>query len=623
MKSPAFWISIFYLFFLLTSCSGINTGNYSETPDDQEDQDNDFQESDNTVTDDTALVEEDIDETQDLSDADIINPVCGNNEIEENEVCDGGTSLCSLLSYNYSEGMATCKNDCTGWDLSNCVKKEGTCEGDFYIKTEADLDSISECTGILGNIYFDGDELENIELPYLVEVSGNFIIGRYWNKETSKWEGNGCTNLISVSIQHLTKVGGEFWISDNPALTTITFTEIRNTGSFMICWNDILKSMKTDKLFSVDGDFWIWYNKALLTASFPILNNIPGDVFFGGNTELMNFYFPELTTAGGNFTVAQNQNLQKFEVPELKTTAHTFWIKNNNSLSSFSVPSLQNIGKDLEVCDNPRLQQILFSSLNKIDGELYVASNQKIETISMPLLKTIKKGLGIYSNKNLRSLFTKNLETVEVSFVISGNDLLEIISLTNLTTAWDRFEIGYNDSVETIDLPNLRTVNGEFRIWDNRLLQSFSAQNLKTAQRVVINGENLRSANLNSLESIERDFYLSYSKSITDIYLPSIKTIGNDLSITGCSALRSFNTPRLKIISGSLLIGGRYYSDSWEAHGNNSLSSFNLSSLEKIEENFVFMDNPELPETQIQDLLTQLNNHDGVGEEVVIEGNKE
>jgi hypothetical protein len=47
---------------------------------------------------------------------------CGNDDVEAYERCDGNSILCTYLSSSYGGGTATCKSDCSGWDLSTCVE---------------------------------------------------------------------------------------------------------------------------------------------------------------------------------------------------------------------------------------------------------------------------------------------------------------------------------------------------------------------------------------------------------------------------------------------------------------------------------------------------------------------
>ncbi|HNT27339.1 MAG TPA: hypothetical protein PKH10_04080 [bacterium] len=50
-------------------------------------------------------------------------PVCGNNEVETGEICDGGTMSCVSLGA-YIGGTAACKNDCSAWDTATCITEE-------------------------------------------------------------------------------------------------------------------------------------------------------------------------------------------------------------------------------------------------------------------------------------------------------------------------------------------------------------------------------------------------------------------------------------------------------------------------------------------------------------------
>ncbi len=49
-------------------------------------------------------------------------PFCGNGDVEAYERCDGNTISCMYLAPYYGGGTATCKSDCSGWDLNNCLE---------------------------------------------------------------------------------------------------------------------------------------------------------------------------------------------------------------------------------------------------------------------------------------------------------------------------------------------------------------------------------------------------------------------------------------------------------------------------------------------------------------------
>lgn len=46
--------------------------------------------------------------------------LCGNNNVDVGEVCDGETLPCSQIAGAEPDGNATCFKDCSGWDKSNC-----------------------------------------------------------------------------------------------------------------------------------------------------------------------------------------------------------------------------------------------------------------------------------------------------------------------------------------------------------------------------------------------------------------------------------------------------------------------------------------------------------------------
>jgi|GEM_PF-2040137 len=51
-------------------------------------------------------------------------PECGNDAVEEGEICDGGTKPCTEIDADkYSTGTANCKDDCSGFDEEVCVAK--------------------------------------------------------------------------------------------------------------------------------------------------------------------------------------------------------------------------------------------------------------------------------------------------------------------------------------------------------------------------------------------------------------------------------------------------------------------------------------------------------------------
>ncbi|HOW51161.1 MAG TPA: hypothetical protein PLV42_03835 [bacterium] len=80
---------------------------------------------DNTVTDDTvtdnAVPDDTATDNAQPTDDDVSTAVCGNSMTETGEACDGDVKDCTQIDANYTGGLAECKADCSGYDLTACT----------------------------------------------------------------------------------------------------------------------------------------------------------------------------------------------------------------------------------------------------------------------------------------------------------------------------------------------------------------------------------------------------------------------------------------------------------------------------------------------------------------------
>jgi len=103
--------------------------------------------TENKITDiDNFLLQDDNQEdsyqTQSDEDIDNTKPVCGNQKKELGEKCDNMPADCSQINHDFKPGIANCKADCSGFEMSACdlqQKKWGIASLDF--KTNYILDS--------------------------------------------------------------------------------------------------------------------------------------------------------------------------------------------------------------------------------------------------------------------------------------------------------------------------------------------------------------------------------------------------------------------------------------------------------------------------------------------------
>jgi len=83
---------------------------------------------------------------------------CGNNKVEEGEVCDGNKKACSAVDSSFTTGEATCKATCDGWDTSKCGKgsSEAECGNDTVEEGEICDGNEIDCSDIDNEKYSGG-----------------------------------------------------------------------------------------------------------------------------------------------------------------------------------------------------------------------------------------------------------------------------------------------------------------------------------------------------------------------------------------------------------------------------------------------------------------------------------
>ncbi len=102
--------------------------------------------------------------------------LCGNGVIDDGEVCDGGAIDCSALGEGFTSGIATCADDCKSWDISDCKPQCGN----------GVLEEGEECEV--------GDTLDCMEEDWLAYRGGEAVC----NPETCKWDMTTCDPTFDV-----------------------------------------------------------------------------------------------------------------------------------------------------------------------------------------------------------------------------------------------------------------------------------------------------------------------------------------------------------------------------------------------------------------------------------------
>lgn len=123
--------------------------------------------------------EQTVDENEKPDDKEEQKIVCGDSKIEGEEICDGGEKACSELELG--EGTATCKNDCTGWETSNCQNQaecgndsvEGDEECDGNEKPCSEIGDFTDGTAACGtDCHWDTSNCEKAEEGIIDPICG-------------------------------------------------------------------------------------------------------------------------------------------------------------------------------------------------------------------------------------------------------------------------------------------------------------------------------------------------------------------------------------------------------------------------------------------------------------------
>jgi len=152
---------ILVVFFVL---SFVSCGGDTKRPKSDDEANNDIEQTDDNSVNDDSNDNETPDDTNDESqdkiqnDEDTSGSVCGNNITEAGEECDGNVVDCiEVDSQKYTGGKTRCKKDCSGFDDITCDMADDYCgDGNVVFPEVCDGGSVT-CTSIDNTLYSSGD----------------------------------------------------------------------------------------------------------------------------------------------------------------------------------------------------------------------------------------------------------------------------------------------------------------------------------------------------------------------------------------------------------------------------------------------------------------------------------
>lgn len=232
--------------------------------------------------------------------------------------------------------------------------------------------------------------------------------------------------------------------------------------------------------------------------------------------------------------------------------------------------------------------------IEKVDGNVIVTQNEELVEVGFPVLKTVDGIFAFMGNPKLVATSLPALESVGESLMWAANEeLASVGELPKLTEVGGDLGWGSNPNLEhTPDVPELASVGG-YLGWDlNESLVSIGAFPKLTTVGGTLEWRRSKSLeNMGSFDALESvgDLSIRDTASLEAIVeFPKLETVAKDLTIRQNAALTD--------------IGG-------------------LGSLTMVGGDFTVQDNPELSTCDVEDLISLIQDADGIGGTTTTTGN--
>lgn len=276
------------------------------------------------------------------------------------------------------------------------------CIGNFTVVNQAQLNALSTCTVITGDLLIIDDGTNPItDLSPLIGLTS---IGRdFYLQNTS------VTDLSALST--LTNVIRDIRIINNDLLPDLDGLENLNMSSardLIIQDNAILANINAIALTNLTS-----FTRNVNIRNNPLLANLDG--------------LDNLTSIGNNFSVFGHPLLTDLTLPQLQYVGGTFTLQNNATLANLDFSNLALVGNNLIITNNDDLVNLDgFLVLIVVGNSLTIQNNNALEDIgSLLFLASISGDLFIINNDALLSLEgLQNIDMISGDLTITNNLVL-------------------------------------------------------------------------------------------------------------------------------------------------------------------------------------------------------
>ncbi|AJP37159.1 Ecm33p [Saccharomyces cerevisiae YJM1078] len=246
---------------------------------------------------------------------------------------------------------------------------------------QADLDKISGCNTIVGNLTITGD-LGSAALASIQEIDGSLTIFN-------------ATSLSSFSADSIKKITGDLNMKELTILTSASFGSLQEVDSINMVTLPAISTFSTDlqnanniivsdtTLESVVGfstlkkvNVFNINNNRYLNSFQSSLQSVSDSLQFSSNGDNTTLTFDDLVWAN-NITL---RDVNSISFGSLQTVNASLGFI-NNTLPSLNLTQLSKVGQSLSIVSNDELSKAAFSNLTAIGGGFIIANNTQLKVI--------------------------------------------------------------------------------------------------------------------------------------------------------------------------------------------------------------------------------------------------
>ncbi|OMJ16349.1 Meiotic expression up-regulated protein 10 [Smittium culicis] len=296
------------------------------------------------------------------------------------------------------------------------------CNSGLIVSSQSDIDSISGCSKIVGNV----------------------VISR--------------TSISKVDFTNLEEIEGNVQVTDNASLESLNFEKLKSlSGNLIVEGNNLLTDLKSDLISNVK-DIDIKSNPSLSSLNFPKLFQASN---ININSNKISSFAADSMLNARDISISENDNLKNIEFLKLTSCSGSFKISENSESTDAQLPSLAQVQGDATFENISNLNMTLLSSTG---GRLSFKNNEFTDLV-LTSLKNVQKNLSITNNKNLKSFSFTELTTIGGDVSISENGQLNSVgplSLPKLSVVQGKFEASGN--INTFVLPGITSIIGGYSL---------------------------------------------------------------------------------------------------------------------------------------------------------------